>query len=110
MAADFIKIARDQSAATEAGELLAWLRDLRSVYERAVRIKAKMGHNFTGNANEALIEWAQLETLWGVPAGNTSTGTAANGKILFTYLDGCVLAMTGGQQNSAIKDVTETVG
>lgn len=111
MSADFIKLARDQSAATEAAELLQWIRDLRSVYERGVRIRAKMGHNFSGNANPALIDWAQLETLWGVPALNAnSVGTTANGKIVYTFLDGAVGGMEGIFQTSAAKDITETVG
>lgn len=111
MAADFIKIARDQSAATESAELLQWIRDLRSVYERGVRIRAKMGHNFTGNADANQINWAQLETLWGVPVLNAnSVGPTSNGKIVYTFLDGAVGAMEGNFQTSAAKDVTETVG
>ncbi len=111
MASDFIHIQRDQAAATEAAELLQWIRDLRSVYERGVRIRAKMNHNFTGNANANLIDWAQLETLWGVPVlGANSVGTTANGKIVYTFMDGAVGGMEGNFQTSAAKDVTETVG
>lgn len=100
MAADFIKIARDQSAATEAAELLQLIRDARTVYERVVRVRDKMRHNF----NDAVspIDWAALETLWGVPTGK--------GQQVYTLLDGSALAITGGQQNSCIKDLTETVG
>jgi hypothetical protein len=100
MASDFIKIQRDQSAATEAAELLAWVRDARSVYERAIRIRDKMRHNF--NDQVSPIDWSALETLWGVPTGK--------GQTVYTFLDGSVLAMTAGQQNSCVKDVTETVG
>ncbi len=111
MAADFIHLQRDQSAATEAAELLQWIRDLRSVYERGTRIRAKMGHNFLGNANAELINWAQLETLWGVPVFNgNSVGSSANGKIVYTFMDGTVGGMEGNFQTSAAKDVTETVG
>ncbi len=111
MAADFIKIQRDQSAATEAAELLQWIRDLRSVYERGTRIRAKMNHNFAGNADPSLINWAQLETLWGVPVLNAnSVGSTANGHIVYTFLDGTVGSMEGNFQTSAAKDVTETVG
>lgn len=110
MSADFIQIARDQSAATEAGELLAWLRDLRSVYERGTRIRAKMGHSFLGNANTALIDWAALETRWGIPAAQTSVGESANGKAIYTYMDGAVGSMEGSFQTNAAKEVTERVG
>ncbi len=108
MTADFIKIARDQSAATEAAEFLQWIRDLRSVYERGVRIRSKMQHNFTGGGS---INWAQLETLWGIPVLNAnSVGDTANGKIVYTFLDGSVGGMEGSFQTSAAKDITETVG
>ncbi len=101
MAADFIKISRDQSAATESAELLNYIRTLRTAYELGIRIRAKMGHNFEGNANAELIDWAQLETLWGVPAGQTSVGTGANGKRIYTYIDGSVGGMEGQFESSA---------
>lgn len=100
IAADFIKIARDQSAATEAAELLATVRDLRSVYERLGRIRAKMRHNFDDQVNP--IVWSQVETLWGIPTGN--------GQRVFTFVDGATGAMEGTFQNSANRDLTETVG
>ncbi len=110
MAFDSIILRRDQAAATEVSELLQFVRDLRSVYERGVRIRAKMNHNFTGNANANLIDWSHLETLWGVPVLNAnSTGPTANGKIIYTFLDGAVGGMEGSFQTSAAKDLTETV-
>ncbi len=110
MSADFIKIARDQSAATEAAELLSFIRTLRAAYELGVRIRAKMGHNFTGNANAELIEWAQLQTLWGIPTNGDDTGPQSNGKIVYTFIDGAIGSMEGSFQTSAAKDLTETVG
>jgi len=111
MATDFIKIARDQSAATEAAELINTIKDLRSVYERLIRIHAKMVHNFVPNENADLIDWSQLETLWGVPVLNAnSVGTTANGKNIFTFIDGAKGGMEGQFQTSAAKDLTETVG
>ncbi len=107
MASDFIHLQRDQSAATEAAELLQWLRDLRSVYERGVRIRSKMDHNFTSGPS---IDWSQLQTLWGVPSNGTDVGDSANGKIVFTFIDGTVGSLEGAFQTSAGKDVTETVG
>jgi hypothetical protein len=101
MIADFIAIQRDQSAATEAAELLAFIRDLRSVYERGIRIRAKMRHSFD-DANPQAIVWTKLETLWGVPTGN--------GSVVFTYIDGAVGSMEGTFQVDAAKVITERVG
>lgn len=101
MIVDFITIARDQSAATEAAELLQFIRDMRSVYERAIRIRDKMKHNFNDSNPDAIV-WTALETKWGVPTDK--------GVDVFTFLDGVVLAMTNGQQNQACKDITEQVG
>lgn len=110
MAADFIKIARDQSAATEAAELLGTIHDLRSVYERLTRVRAKMRHNFDDGGGANAINWAAVETIWGVPAGNTSVGPTANGARVFTFLDGAAGSMEGSFQTSAARDLTETVG
>ncbi len=111
MASDFIKIQRDQSAATEAPELLQFKSILRQAYELGVRIRSKMNHNFTGNANANLIDWAQLETLWGIPVLNAnSVGPTANGKLIYTFIDGAIGSMEGTFQTSAAKDFTETVG
>ena len=113
MAADFIKLQRDQSAATECAELLQFIKDLRSVYERGTRIRAKMRHNFDDSVGEANINWATLETIWGVPVGsgqNPSIGTNANGKKVFSYIDGTVGSMEGNFQTADAKNLTETVG
>lgn len=107
---DFIKIARDQAAATEAAELLSWVRALRDVYERGIRIRAKMRHVFSDAGGAGAIDWAALQALWGIPAGATSTGPTANGSIVFTYVDGTVGAMEGTFQTPAARDVTERVG
>jgi hypothetical protein len=106
---DIIKVQRDQVAATEAAELLQWIRDLRSVYERGIRIRAKMRRSFTDAGGAAAIDWAPLQTLWGIPAGTTSIGPNANGSIVFTYMDGSVGSMEGVFQTSAARDVTERV-
>lgn len=111
MAADRITLARDQSAAVEAAELLAYIRQLRNVYELGTRIRAKMQHDFAANADASLIDWAALQTLWGIPVlGGNSTGPTANGAIVFTFVDGSVGSMEGAFQTSAAKDITERVG
>lgn len=96
MAADFIHIARDQSAATEAAELLQTIRDLRSVYERLARIVGKMNHNF------ADPDFSALETLWGIPAGS--------GQTVFNLVNGSRGAMNGEFQNNNVIELTERVG
>jgi hypothetical protein len=107
---DFLKIQRDQSAATEAAELLSVIRDLRSVYERLGRIRAKMRHNFNDAGGAGAINWGAVETLWGIPAANTSVGALANGSRVFTFIDGAAGSLEGAFQTSAGKDLTESVG
>jgi hypothetical protein len=107
---DFIQIQRDQSAATEAADLLAFIDTLRSAYERGTRIRAKMRHRFNDSGGANAIDWAPLQTLWGVPAGATSTGPTANGARVFTFIDGAIGSMEGTFQVSAAKDLTESVG
>jgi hypothetical protein len=73
-----------------------------------------MQHNFEGNANAELIDWEALETLWGVPVnvangGTPSVGTGANGKAIYTYMDGAVGGMEGQFQSNAAKEITERV-
>ncbi len=88
--------------------MLDFITTLRSAYEKGVRVRAKMNHNFASGGS---INWAQLETLFGIPVLNgNSVGDTANGKIVFTFVDGAIGAMEGTFQNSANKDITETVG
>ncbi len=110
MSADFIHIRRDQSAATEAGELLGAITELRSAYERLSRARAKMRHNFDDGGGENSIDWSAVETLYGVPVGQTSVGPIANGAKLFTLVDGTVGALEGSFQNSNGVDLTVRVG
>lgn len=101
MIADFITIDREAAAALEAGELLQWIRDLRSVYERGSRIREKMKHNFD-DSNPQSIVWSALEAKWGVPTGK--------GADVYTYIDGTVGSMEGVFQTSAARDLTARVG
>ena len=96
MAADRISIAKDQAAATEAAEFLQTIRDLRSVYERLVRIVAKMNHCF------AAPDFSTLETLWGVPTGQ--------GQAVFNLVNGSRGVMNGEFQNNNVIELTERVG
>ncbi len=107
---DFIKIQRDQVAATEAADLLAWIRDMRSVYERGQRIRAKMQHAFSDASGAALIDWAPVQVLWGIPSSGDDIGLEANGQIVYTFIDGAVGSMEGSFQTNAAKTITERVG
>lgn len=107
---DHIEIRRDQTAATEAQELLSTISSLRTDYERLTRIRAKMRHNFDDSGGTNSINWAAVETLWGIPPGNTSVGPTANGSRVFTFIDGAAGSMEGTFQSSAARDLTETVG
>lgn len=109
-ATDFIKLNRTDAAATECGELLGTIRDLRSAYERLARIRAKMRHNFSDASGAAAINWSAVESLWGIPAGSTSVGTTAKGQAIFTLIDGTVGSLDGSFLTSAGRDLTETVG
>lgn len=100
MAADFIVIQRDQSAAIEAADMKQTIVFLRQAYEGLVRNQAIMRHNFADTGGP--IDWTHVEQKYGLAAGE--------GVRLFTFVDGAILAMTNGQQNSACKDLTETVG
>jgi hypothetical protein len=111
MAADFIKLQRDQSAATEVQELLKFIQDLRSVYERAGRIKAKMARNFNDAGGEASIDWSQMQTTWGIPVlGGNSIGPTANGAIIYNLVNGTLGSMEGTFQTADAKNLTERVG
>jgi len=107
---DFLKLSRDNAVATEASELLAYKNALRSAYELGVRIRAKMRHNFDDSGGAGTINWAALQTLWGIPAGGTNVGATATGAVVFTMIDGSVGAMEGTFQTAAAKDLTERVG
>lgn len=113
--AAFIQLRRDQSEATEVSELLQYIDTLRAAYELGVRIRAKMQKSFVTNANAELINWAELETRWGVPVnadngGTPSVGTGSNGKRVFTFVDGSIGGMEGLYQTADAKNLTETVG
>lgn len=110
MVNDFVKIQRDQSAATEAVALLNWIAALRTAYELGIRVRDKMQHNFDDSGGENAINWSALETIWGIPAGITSVGPTANGATVYTFVNGAVGSMTGAFQTDAAKVVTERVG
>lgn len=106
---DSIKIQRDQTAATEAAELLLFKNTVRTAYELGIRIRAKMQHNFSDAGGENSIDWTAVQTLWGIPTNGDDVGPEANGKIVFTFVDGLVLSLEGGAQTNAGKELSERI-
>ncbi len=107
---DHIKIDPTQSAATEAAELLTFIRTLRTAYELGTRIRAKMRHNFDDSGGSGSINWTAVQTLWGIASNGTVVGTSANGQIIFTYVDGATGSLDGTFQTNAGEQMTERVG
>lgn len=110
MANDFIAIKRTDANAIEAAELIAYVNLQRQAYELGTRVRAKMRHAFDDSGGANAIDWATVQTLWGIPAGGTNIGPTASGAIVFTLIDGSVGAMEGTFQNSDGTDITERVG
>ncbi len=107
---DHIKIDPTQSAATEANELLAFIRAVRQAYELGERIRDKMRHNFDDSGGSGSINWTQVQTLWGIASNGTVVGTSSNGQIIFTYVDGATGSLDGTFQTNAGKEMSERVG
>jgi len=107
---DFIKIARDQAAATEAADFLSWVRQLRGSYEQGRRIRAKMVHAFNDSGGVNTINWAALQTLWGIPSNGQDVGPTANGAIVYNLVNGAVGSMEGSFQVNDAQTLTEKVG
>ena len=107
---DHIKIDPTQSAATEAAELLNFIRTVRQAYELGTRIRDKMRHNFDDSGGPSSINWTAVQTLWGITSNGTVTGTASNGQAIFTYIDGATGSLDGTFQTNAGKEMTERVG
>jgi hypothetical protein len=98
---DWIKIDDKAAGANEAAELKQLVRDMRSVYERLGRVKAKMDHNFD-DSNPANILWGDLETLWGLPAGK--------GDEVYNFVNGSLGSTQGTFQVADFKNMTDRVG
>ena len=112
-ASDYIKIKRDPTSlltATEALTLLNVIRLGQQFHDGIAAIRAKMGHNFDDSVAENLIDWSNIEALYGLPPGNTSQGPNAIGKKIFTFIDGAGGSMTGQFQTDAIQKLIESVG
>lgn len=98
---DSIQLAKDQSAAIEANELLQLKNSMQQTLELAKRIQAKMSHNFS-DANPNAIDWSGIHTLWGVPEGKEQT--------IWDMVNGSVGAMTGTMQTSDCVRLVERLG
>lgn len=110
---DSIILRRDQVAAIEVNELIQFRNLLRQAYEVGVRIRSKMRHNFDDSVGGANVDWSDVETIWGIPPigedPGDSVGDDANGKRVFTFIDGAVGSMEGSFQTNAAKELTEVI-
>ncbi len=106
---DSIRLSRDPASAPQSAELLQLSAALRNAYEIGQRIRAKMRRNFDDSGGAGGIDWAQVQSLWGIPAGNTNTGATAQGSVVFTLIDGFVGSMEGSFQTPAGRDLTERI-
>jgi hypothetical protein len=109
MANDAIKITTNDNNASEAAELMQYIRALRQAYELGIRIRAKMQRHFDDSGGENAIDWSTVQARWGVPSNEDDIGPEANGAIIFTLVNGSVGAMEGTFQNSQCKEITERV-
>jgi hypothetical protein len=114
MANDAIKIITNDNNASEAAELMQYIRTLRTAYELGLRIRAKMQRHFDDSGGENNIDWSLVQQRWGVPSNvvdqeGTDVGPTANGAIIFTLVNGSVGAMEGTFQNGQCKEITERV-
>lgn len=116
MANDAIKIITNDNNASEAAELMQYIRTLRTAYELGRRVQAKMRRHFDDSGGENAIDWSTVQARWGVPSNvdeqeqtGTDVGPTANGAIIFTLVNGSVGAMEGTFQNAQCKEITERV-
>ena len=93
MPKDAILINTSTTTATQAQNLKRLTQMARDFANLAEDILAMMSHNNDG------ADWTQLETLYGLSAGN--------GQITFDMVNGTVGAIDGTMQNSNIRTLAE---
>ncbi len=93
MAIDSIKVDKTQSAATEAARLIAYRDACRRAYDLGKGVLGTMTHCQDGTT------FTQLETLFGLTAGN--------GVTVFNLINGSVGSMEGTFQVADLKTLTE---
>lgn len=96
MAADFIKIIRNDTAAPFAPEILSVVAQVRSAQETLLQIQAKGFRMFNGS------DFSVFETNYGIPTGS--------GQAVFDLINGTVLALTGTAQNANAQELINRVG
>ena len=96
MARDFIKVDTRTVTATHASLLVKYVRELREAYETGKHILGIMNHNNDGS------NWADIEGLFGLPAGK--------GQTVYDLMNGSIGSMEGSFQVADAKNLTETVG
>lgn len=98
---DYIRVARDQSAATKAGMLIEYKDAVARVLMLGPPLLKIMSHNFDDADSKALI-WTDMETLFGLPPGA--------GQAVFDMVNGSQGAVTGQMQNDQCVNLISRVG
>lgn len=98
---DFIKVDRTQSAATKAGDLIAFKDAVARVLMLGPPLLAIMNHNFD-DSNPNAIVWTDLETICGLPVGA--------GHTVFDMCNGVMGAMSGTMENDQAIQICARVG
>lgn len=98
---DFIKVDKTQSAATKAGDLIAFKDAVARVLMLGPPLLDIMNHNFDDSNPQAIV-WTDLESIFGLPANK--------GQIVFDITNGIMGALTGTMQNDQAKNIAARVG
>lgn len=96
MARDFIKVNRNDTAATHATKLVEYKDALRRAYALGKEVLAIMNHNNDGS------NWTDVEALFGLPTGK--------GQTVYDLMNGSVGSLEGAFQTADGKNLTETLG
>jgi hypothetical protein len=100
MAADFIKIDRNDNAAPFAGEIISAVAQLRTAQDTLLKIQAKGFRMFDTVPDPD--DFSVFETNYGIPTGS--------GQTVFNLVNGTVIALAGTGQNANAQELINRVG
>lgn len=96
MPRDFIKVNTGDTNAVHAKELVSLIVQLRSTIDQLEKVKDIMDHSNDGSV------FTDIETRFGLPA--------TTGQLVYDYVNGTRLAVTGNGQNSNALSLIARVG
>jgi hypothetical protein len=100
MAADFIKIDRNNNAAPFASEIIAAVSQIRQAQETLLKIQAKGFRMFDTTPDPD--DFSVFETNYGIPTDS--------GQTVFNLVNGTVMALAGTAQNANAQELMNRVG